>query len=217
MNKDTAYDALNLIEKKNKIDLSDITLLMRLSNHHDSEIRAYVAELLVMANSHEAENILLALADDEDELVRVNACDSLSSFATIDSYKRLLKCINDESLLVEEYAVLSIIDIMNCINIDKKELKHLFLNLIQKGEISLSAVCYKGLYMLGHEEYLDNIIKLINAENYHDRCTVINVLGDIISDENKSLILSILKRLREAETSVAVNSVIDKIIGKYTC
>ena len=215
MDLDKSYDILDLISRKNTINLSDIEILINLSHHNDSEIRAYVAELLAFANGVEAERILITLSNDADELVRVNACDSLSAFATTDSYEQLLKCIlNDQSMLVKTYAILSLIDIMNCVDADRTELNRLFVDLTKKEHISISASGFKGLYMMGYKEHLNSIINLLTAEDYRDRCTVINVLVDIIENDNENLIFSALTKLRKTEKSEAVNSIIDKVISE---
>ena len=216
MDFDNAYNILDLISEKNVINPSDLVILINLSHHDDSEIRAYVAELLALGNDVEAERTLITLSNDEDELVRVNACDSLSTFATTNSYEQLLKCIlNDQSLLVKKYAILSLIDIMNYVNVDKNKLNMLFGNLTQKDDISISASGFKGLYMMGDKEHLNDIINLLTAEDYHDRCTVINILEDIMENDNQKLILSALIKLRKTEKSEAVNSIIDKVISEY--
>ena len=215
MNVDKAYEILDLIADKNEVAPNDENILLQLSQHDDSEIRAYVAKLLVLANGNKFETALINMCNDEDELVRVNACDSLSAFATTDAYKQLVNsALNDSSTLVKNYAILSIVDIMNYIDIDINELKSLFLDNLQKEEISILAACFKGLYVLGYKKYLKNIIDLVSTENYQDRCAVINILGDLITDENIEYILSVLKDLRKTEKSNAVNSTIDRIINE---
>lgn len=215
MKNDKAFEILDLIADKNNINSSDKKMLIQLSKHDDSEIRAYVAELLVLANGSEIEAVLIDMCSDKDELVRVNACDSLSAFATIDAYNQLVSCaLDDISPLVKNYALLSIIDMMNYIEIDKNELKSLFLNISQKEGVSISATCFKGLYVLGCEEYLKNIIDLVETKNYQDRCAIINILGDIMTNDNNTFILSVLKKLKNVEKSEAVNSTIGRIIAE---
>ena len=135
----------------------------------------------------------------------------------LNTYKQLVNCtLNDSSLLVKNYAILSLVDIMNYIEIDRDELKNLFLNISREDEISISAACFKGLYVLGYKEYLKNIIDLAVAENYQDRCAVVNILGDIITNDNNQIILSALKDLKKTEKSEAVNSTIDRIINEHS-
>ena len=213
MNSNKAYDILDLIARENTVNQSDTYILTRLSHHVDPEIRAYAAELLVSANGAEAESALISLTGDNDEAVRVNACDSLSAFPSINTYEKLCECaVNDSSPLVRKFALLSLADIMNNINADKSKLRDLFLKSSQNSDAAISSAGYRGLYMLGDKKYLNNLIELTKAENYQDRCSVVNILGDIISDENEHLIISALKGLREKEQSKAVNSAVDKII-----
>ena len=68
--------------------------------------------------------------------------------------------------------------------------------------------------MMGDKEYLNDIINLLTAEDYRDRCTVINILEDIMENDNEKLIFSALIKLRKTEKSDAVNSIIDKVISK---
>lgn len=213
MNEDKIYKILDLIALKKNIDFNDENQLIKLANCYDAEIRSFVAELLVLANSDRAEKVLIKLCKDKDELVRINACDSLSAFATKETYKQLLKCIlNDESLLVKKYALLSLIDVMKEIDVDKEELKNFFLNIAKKTEPSIQAVCFKGMYILGYKDYLKNINNLLKSENYQDRCTVVNILKDIISDNNRNSIISILINAKKTEKSQAVLSTIENAL-----
>ena len=216
MNSNKAYDISDLIARKNTVSPGDTNILIRLSHHNDSEIRAYAAELLVLASGAEAESTLTSLTYDNDEAVRVNACDSLSAFPTVNTYKKLYEsAVNDSSPLVRKFALLSLADIMNNINADKGILRDLFLKSSQNSDAAISSAGYRGLYMLGHKEYLNNLIELTKAENYQDRCSVVNILGDIISNENKHFIISVLKNLRAKEQSEAVNSAVNKIIDAH--
>ena len=216
MNSNKAYDIMDLIAIKNTVSPGDTNILIRLSHHNDSEIRDYAAELLVLASGAEAESTLTSLTDDNDEAVRVNACDSLSAFPTVNTYKKLYEsAVNDSSPLVRKFALLSLADIMNNINADKGILRDLFLKSSQNSDAAISSAGYRGLYMLGDKKYLNNLIELTKAENYQDRCSVVNILGDIISNENKHLIISALKGLREKEQSEAVKSAVNKIIDAH--
>lgn len=213
MTVEKAYEILDMISEKNCIDLDDKKALIELSANDDAEIRAYVAELLVLSNESDIEERLINMCGDQDELVRINAYDSLSNFTTIDSYSCLLKCVqSDESNLARNYALLAIIDIMNCVEISKVELKELFLTYSCDNEVFTKAICFKGLYVLGEIEYLDRIIQLLNAEEYQDRCAILNILRDIMTNENRESILSAINALNETEESEAVQSTINDIL-----
>lgn len=213
MNINDAYDILDIISEKNEIDSNDLKTLVQLSQCDDPEIKAYVAELLAVAKGVEAEKTLIYLCNDSDELVRVNACDSLSTFPSENSYNCLIKrVLDDSSMLVKTYAILSIIDIIDYIKIDTNELKSLLNTNSNSKEISLCAVCYKGLYILGEDNQLGKLIELLNTDKYNDKCMVLNMLEDILTENNKDYILSSIKNLRKTESSIAVISVIDRML-----
>ena len=120
--------------------------------------------------------------------------------------------MNDKSNLVKTYALLSLADIAGQAKCDTEELKQLFIRFSSDKNVSVSAACFRGMYILGNKDCLKNLLNLISSENYQDRCMVVNMLGDILSNENNSQIISELKRIRQTESSKAVISTIDSII-----
>ncbi len=213
MNIDNAYDILDIISEKNEVDTNDLKTLAQLAQCNDPEIKAYVAELLVIAKGVEAEKILIYLCNDADEIVRVNACDSLSMFPSENSYSCLLKkVLDDVSVLVKTYAVLSILDIINYVEIDTGKLKCLLNANLNSKETNLRAACYKGLYILGEDKQLGKLIELLNSDKYNDRCMVLNMLETVLTEKNKCYILSAIQNLCKTERSIAVISVIDRIL-----
>lgn len=203
------YRQLEKIEKSGKIEEKDMSLISELSKNDNSEIRSFVAELLVLANSKSAEKILINMCNDSDELVRVNACDSLSMFCSEDVFNVLIaRALNDKSNLVRSYALLSIIDIMEHINIRKDLLKTLFLKSLDNSSVGIKNACYKGLYKLGEEKYLDEILNLLLSESYQERCLVVNSMFDLINKKNANKISTFLNCLINNEESKAVKSLI---------
>ena len=216
MNIDNAYEMLNKISEKNGVDSNDLKILLQLSKHNEPEIRSYAAELLVLSKDNKAEKMLINMCDDEDELVRVNACDSLSVFPNKDVYDCLInRAINDESTLVKTYAILSIIDIMGSVEIDMDILKKILISNLDSKAINMRAACNKGLYLLGDDKYLKELIKLIYSDNYQERCAVLNMVEDIITEKNKHYILSAVTKLQKKEDSVAVNTIIDRLLNQH--
>lgn len=215
MDFEKAYELLDEISQKEKLDLEDEKSVINLSKNNNAEIRAYSAELLVSFKSVKAKKALIDLCADSDEMVRVNACDSLSEFSEEDVYNRLAECaVNDKSELVRKYALLSLSDIVVDIKQNKNTAKKLFSEIMQNEEsLILKACCCKGLYVLGDKDYLSDISELIKSENYQDRCTAVNILGDIFSYDIQA-VSDILMNLRKTETSKAVISAIDSIINK---
>ena len=105
---DKKIDFLNDLEGTN-IDSSVYPELERLSRDRNPEIRNRVAQVLGGARG-EYIDILLRLMNDRDELVRVNACDSLSGTDSREAINELEKHISDSSELVRGYVYSSLYD-----------------------------------------------------------------------------------------------------------
>ena len=211
------YDVLDNVSSKEHLDDNDIDILVEYAQCNYSEIRSYVAELLVMApNFTKAKNFLMGLSNDADTLVRANACDSLSVFASDEVYNRLHDlALSDDDAMVRGYALLSIADIMNEIPIEKVELITFFLSCLEKNrsEVFVELSCYNGLYRLGKKSYLSNIAEIFTRGNYQDRCAAVHVLGAMVRHKNSDEIMQILKKQFEVETE---NSVSDAIIHELS-
>jgi hypothetical protein len=59
------------------------------------------------------------------------------------------------------------------------------------------------------------LLNEINNKNYRNRCVVVNIMGDLISDENKTIILPILQKRFVFEKTKAVKSLIENILEKF--
>ena len=108
---------LENIEKKDAKNDDDLRFLIKNASSGNAETRSLIARLLVDFSGEDAENALLDLCGDSDELVRTNACDSLAVYPSKKVFLRLLRIFgNDGSLLVKNFALLSAIDIMQNVN-----------------------------------------------------------------------------------------------------
>lgn len=206
---------LNEIEKTNNFTKETLEILNLLSKDTDSTIRTLVAQVLVLTDEPEGEKILLRLLNDEDELVRVNACDSLCisrSLATVNRLKDIL--LSDQSNLVRSYAVLSIADIISDNNLPVKDEYVLLFQKILKTEtdIGVQLCLYKVLYRFGDERYLAYLVAELNSCNYQNRCMTVNLLRDLITDQNKSMISSALSEQLTKEGTIAVKSAIQCLL-----
>lgn len=211
MDKRKMFEILDDIFEKKQFEEQDMNVLVDLAHSDDSEIRAYVADLLVIAKGLVAEQTLISLCGDDDELVRVNACDSLSKFGSEETYDALKKCAyEDSSDLVKQYAIVSIIDIMEIVHIRQSELVELFEYAVKaKQSHGLQIIGHKGLYLIGKKSHLMCLSQYLNDENYHIRCTAVNELVNVANGENVSDIRDWLSDLSKTEKTVAVQSTID--------
>jgi hypothetical protein len=212
-------EKLDIIEKIEEFEYEEdvsLDILNRLSKDDNSEIRSRTAEALILFEPTKSEDILIELLKDEDELVRTNASDSLS-ISTSDRVILLLKerVLKDESNLVRRYAILAIGDIVNRINYDKCEIINFLIDQLEKEEIIGVKLCYyKVLYTLGEEKYFDLLLRMINEVDYQDRCGIVNLLSEIISNQNVESIKTTLENRLQIEDTIAVKSDIEKVLSE---
>ena len=207
------WETLQAIDRKNRLDENDLEILLSLSRSPDDEVRSYAAELLVMASGEQAEQTLIGLCGDEEEVVRANACDSLCAFPTLPVCRRLEEVIReDESDLVRYYAVVSLSDIAQSAGADPEACKALLRKTAESPEEGIKAACFRGLYRLGEQENLERLMDMISSSDYHVRCQAVHLLGDLITDENRGRITALLERQRATESTQAVRSAIEIVL-----
>lgn len=217
LTKKSLEERLDIIEKmghSDKFTDDDFEILEYLSQDGKEEVRARVAEILVLSDSHEGEKILIKLLTDKDELVRVNACDSLCNSTSLEVINLLKeRILKDKSILVKGYAALSIADIVSNTGYDKNELSKFLKDALEKQKVVWVKInFYKVLYMLGEESYLDKLLNELQNKLYRNRCAVVNVLSEIVSERNLGIIKTALIGRLEKEKTIAVRSSIEKAI-----
>ena len=201
--------ALEKIENKSQPELTklDFSELLSLAQDSNSEIRSRVAQILASIPCQHSENILLLLINDKEELVRVNACDSLSFSTSIDTLKLLLKKVKHETWLVRMYAISSIGDITCSINSSPQTYKvswllEKMLKVEESESVRLSY--YVSLVKLGKRKYYRNILKKLDAKDYRVRCIAVHSLLELVEKEQYSLTKYKLEKRLAIETSFAV-------------
>ena len=183
---DKKIDFLNDLEGTN-IDSSVYPELERLSRDCNPEIRNRVAQVLGGARG-EYTDILLRLLNDRDELVRVNACDSLSGTDSREAINGLEKHIADSSELVRGYVYSSLYDTasMNPAAY-KSEVRALLLS-ARKDEKSdrAGAILACSLYALGEADAANKIKSYISSEDCYVRNAAVQQLHAICGDADIS-------------------------------
>lgn len=159
---------------------------------------------------------LVRLLDDEDELVRADACDSLSFSNSEKVLNLLMEVLESEKVdLVRGYAVSSIAHILaNMKNTDKKYLNYFLDKLSSEQEIFVQLNIYMALYLLGEKEFLYKLLEELDNTNFKVRSLVVNLLKEVVCHNNKNIIKAHLKDLLEREETVLVKSYIENTV-KY--
>lgn len=194
---------------------NDYRILNELSYDKDVFIRDRVAEILVESSDEKGEEILLRLTNDNDWLVRADACDSLCISESVTTYNLLKKMAKkDTSGYVRGYAILSLGDIADKINKEDELLEYLEDRLkhekVQFTKINIYAV----LYNLGRKEYFDKLLSMINSKKYTNRCAVVVSLQEIANESNRDMIINVLLEHKKKETAMSVIYTIDDAIKK---
>ena len=206
---------LDLEEKsyEEELDERDYSILDKLSYDKDVFIRDRVAEILVESSDEKGEEILLRLTNDNDWLVRADACDSLCISESVTTYNLLKKMAKkDTSGYVRGYAILSLGDIADKINKEDELLEYLEDRLkhekVQFTKINIYAV----LYNLGRKEYFDNLVSMLNSKKYLNRGSVVNILNYIANEDNRDMIIKVLLEHKKKETAMSVVYTINDVI-----
>lgn len=160
--------------------------IAELSRDPCSEVRMTTAETLFYSADEQSENLLLELSEDEDDLVRCEACDSLQNMNSVRSFERLLCLLeSDPSDLVRGYAAMSaaVIAAHNSECSEEKLDKYLTGLLEDPSEWTVIAALY-SLVLSGYSEYEEQILSHLTSEHYQNRLFTLTLL-DELTDEKK--------------------------------
>jgi hypothetical protein len=200
------------------IDLSDdiqfqlnTQIISKLSKDRSPFIRSLVAKLLFDYYNDFSKNILLELTNDKDNLVRVEAVDSLKAFIDHTVYFRLKHLAEfDPYYLVRAYSIVSLVYIGKTLDID--ELSEFVLERLGKERYYINKIlCYESLYLLGNKDSLNDLFDCFSSDNYRNKCAVINTLISILSIENYEAIHDFISNLNRYKFPVSVQSSLDNL------
>jgi HEAT repeat protein len=213
-NKDELFDFVN--DEKTDIDFNNLYSSVI---DEDIEIRKLVAELLSRDGTNNGENALIDLLNDEDELVRAEACDSLCYYSgdkVLDALVGSLK--NDQSEIVRSYALLSYWDVCRNDNktLQKESMAPVLSELFEFEKSIQVKLNYAGLlYLCGNVDMLDYLLQELNNSDNHIRNTVMNNLVKISNEDNISYIQSKLKLFFNNESAGYVKKKMEAFLS-YT-
>lgn len=215
MNFEDTLDRLYDLEERSSLSDGELNYIYALSQSDDDEIRSQVAALLIRSNKDKSREALLKMCNDNDELVRANACESLCIFyddEVISSLKE--KIVNDTSSIVKSYAVLSLGDIALHLDRERKEdiTKFLLCLVDESSNKSVQISAYRGLYLLGNKKYIDDLLEALNSTEYTDRHHAIRSLCEVINQDNRKDILRSFRERKDCETVLSVLTLLNKVI-----
>ena len=140
--------------------------LCNLAYSRNAEIRKKVASLLVDQYSERNETVLYHLTFDKEDIVKLEAVDSLCIGKTEMSLQRLKKLCRDDDYYVRYFAIQSFCDVFTRIHGQTAEAKQILITFLQKLIIEEEAglvrlAIYKGLFLCGDSDASAKIVSLL--------------------------------------------------------
>lgn len=208
-------DILALLNKE-WLNTRDLQTLAKLLPDCDGALRQSIAEQLINAEPDEAWPLLRTLAEDENWVVRAEACQSLSVNHG-DGARELLEkiCRNEEDETVRAYAIQSLGAVLKAGKETRRGVALLReLKQSQPGARVQMAVL-EALYGVEPQQgYLEELAEYLRWDDYTIRCTALNHLSEMAAEENRTLIQEHLSRLKQVENTRAVRSTVERLERK---
>lgn len=160
------------LDTKDTISESDLSLLFRLSDDADEEVRYRSIQFLGTLDSTKAIlGVVRRGLSDEDELVRVECAEILGSYPDCYTIEDLVPLLSDESTLVRSAALVSMGQQGNREVLDT--IKSSIHNFNRYERVS----AFAALYMLGEDNYFIELLKGLSDDDYIIRCATANLLA----------------------------------------
>jgi HEAT repeat protein len=188
--------------------------LLRAVSDRNAEVRMRATEsigALLRGSNLPAEAIVKRLQD-QDELVRVAAAETLAEIGDRSAIGSLRNAMADRSPLVRSYVAIAIGTLG-----DKSDVKllqrHLNAERSERAQVGLLS----ALYQLGLPRALNRLIRLLESSDYQVRCAVANSLDSLeLRAVDVGVITSSLSRSLKLETTPAARSSIGSAIKSLT-
>lgn len=188
-------------------------LLKALSHDADPYIRSQVACAAVNFVCEGAKELLLQLADDDDALVRAEACDSLSCFPC-DEVEAFLRDapVEEYDPLARSYAILSWANVRSalCLPADDGLATARKWQQREKNAPCRLSLCY-ARHRFGDETAWQDMLAFLQHEDYHLRCAALSLLGEIEDTPHQEAIEAAVSEMLSKESTKAVLSTAERI------
>lgn len=182
--------------------VQNISRLLELSYDNDDEVRYRAIEAFeYFRPTDEIINRARQGLGDEDELVRSTCIELLGDWQDSDSTENLYLALSDQSEIVRSATITSLGKIA------RKDtiwiLKEKFPN--WRGVEKASAAM--ALYTLGESNYLEELLSLLDDDDYRTRCATANLISGFISEKDKAkAIIKMKQALLKENTQAATSS-----------
>lgn len=187
--------------------------LLTMAKSESKEIRADLAEVLAWDDDFELSRELLhRLAGDEDDLVRLEAIDSISGFSGEKTEAVLRKALTDEDALIRMYAAAGLGEVFG------RDGESLLRAALEKETVPHARLgMWEGLYRLGLQEGLGQMMALYETEDYLLQCAVLHSLAGIADRENQTELRAFADRVDSPELCAAVADGVKDLRSALVC
>ena len=181
-----------------------------LASDRSPAVRGLVARLGSLYVCPLMRELLLALADDGDEMVRTEAADSLSCYPDEEVFGKLLLLTSDPYYLVRAYACSSL-GILGEEGIRTEDAVRR-LNEVSGagGRKTVRIHCLDALYFLGDGGALDEMAAMFPSCMYRDQCAIVSCLEEMADGSNRDRILAHLESFRGKAKGRAAETAVEK-------
>jgi hypothetical protein len=186
-------------------------IVAELAQDRSPLIRGLVAKALFDYPNGSSKSILLKLSKDKDDLVRVEAADSLKAHVDNVVYTRLLQMAEqDYYYLVRAYAVCSLSVIR--VGLESKSLSTFVEERLNKERHIINKImCTEALYRLGQDDALVQLMDFFKSRNYKNQCAVIHSLTDVLSKKNYGVINDFVRDLSSKDLPISIRSTLENL------
>lgn len=202
-----AIDALGTLPFSDKIK----SILLPLTENSDEEIRFKALEALWGYTGDDVLNAVINRLKDENELVRISAVEALGEMRDSRGKQHLIDALTDEEEIVRREAAEGLDELGDVSAIPVLQ------DFLQNETSSTAKVgFYVGLYLLGAEFRLKSLLNLLKDPSYQVRCSVANIVLDLVDEENENLIKKALNAALRRETTVAARSSLQSALDELS-
>jgi len=200
-----AAECLGALGQKNAVQ----PLCKKLADYFwDVRLAAVESLGILLAQKKQAPLALIRKLEDPNELVRIQAVESMVAIGDKKTLPKLWKAIHDPSPLVRSYAGGAIGSLGR-----KADIKRLGITLKKERSATAKIGILQALFELGETSVLPSIFELLKSKDYRVRCAVTNTLCDVIvNSTNFEIVLATLCKALIDESTVAARSTLDASI-----
>lgn len=212
--KEQVNAALELISRAVQFRNADTRRqLVALLDHRSYEVRLRSAEALgVVTHGHAPPQLIRALTDETNELVRSEIADSLGAIGDRRARRALRRALIDSSPIVRGYAASALGEVG-----DARDAHVLRRRLRVERNTQAAAGLLHGLSALGDSEAVLRLVALLQHSNYRVRATAANLVATLrLRSDTRTMVLRRLRKAKASEKTVAAQSSIRNAMRTLT-